>query len=110
MLTEDEINLLIDDSTQSLINDSPERAAKSLELLAFECGRAGSDGLKLFQHLRTLAITGAIAVTDKPYIIERLQLAENIMRKKRNDRKENEKTRRKQSSATKIDAKQSRIN
>lgn len=84
MEKEDKINALLDQATDALVNDSPEKAAEALQELAYMCSKGGSDGKAMFEQLRRLAITGAESQTSKPFIAEKLQAAELKLMEKRN--------------------------
>lgn len=84
MLPEEKINTLIDQATDSLINDSPEKAAEALQELAYMCAKGGQDGKAMFEQLRRLVVTGAESQTSKPFIAEKLQAAELKLMEKRN--------------------------
>jgi hypothetical protein len=86
-LSQDEkINALIDQATESLINDSPEQAANALQELAYICSKGGKDGRQMFEQLRKLVIVGAESQTSTVFIREKLIVAERKLMESRNGR------------------------
>jgi hypothetical protein len=81
----DAINQMIDEATNALAFDTPEKAAEALQELAYVCAKGGRDGQEMFEQLRKLVITGAETKTDKIFIAEKLQVAEQKLMEQRND-------------------------
>ena len=78
----DKLNVMIDIAANELINGNPKKCAIVLRNLADYCRQSE----ELFMQMRRLAITLAVSKTSKPFILEKLKLAEEDLRDERRNR------------------------
>lgn len=82
MKDEFKIDKLIDDSIKSLVNDTPEQAAESIQELAKLWASSGL-GKQSFFNMRSHIIKMAESKTDAAFIAEKLRVAESKLMEKR---------------------------
>ena len=83
MIDDEKMNQLIDQGIAALAFDNPSLAADALQELAYVCSVAGDDGKQIFESVRKLVIVGAEAKTNKIFIKEKLEIAEEKLRERR---------------------------